>query len=97
MPQVTQEHIGTAIVPTAGTLDKGIFDKRHWENFLTIEIEATKTLAAIYRWIDSAVGKIGKENGISPRTRAMHFSLAASTGYRAPRFQSLRMPMSCQM
>lgn len=42
MPQVTQEHIGTAIVPTAGTLDKGIFDKRHWENFLIIEIEATE-------------------------------------------------------
>lgn len=31
-----------------------------------MKLRQQKTLAAIYRWIDSAVGKIGKENGISP-------------------------------
>lgn len=94
MPEITQEYKGTVIVPAAGTFYKGILDKSCWGESLSHGKKSNrKQMAAIYRWIDSVAATISKENRITGSASDMHLSLAADVGFRAPRFQSLRMPV----
>lgn len=94
MPEITQEYKGTVVVPTAGTFYKGILDKSCWgESPRHGKKSNWKQMAAIYRWIESVAATISKENRITGSASDTHLSLAADVGSRAPRFQSLRMPV----